>query len=139
MLDYQTHAQAASGYNTPPTFSVYFACLVLNWLKRQGGVAAIERRNIEKAQLLYSAIDGSDGFYRNQVRAPDRSRMNVPFFIRDERLQDEFVRGATERGLANLRGHKRLGGLRASLYNAMPLAGVQALVAWLREFAQRKG
>jgi phosphoserine aminotransferase len=139
MLDYQTHAQADSGYNTPPTFSVYFAGLVLRWLKRQGGVAAIERRNIEKAQLLYGAIDGSDGFYRNPVRASDRSRMNVPFFIRDERLQEDFVRGATERGLANLRGHRRLGGLRASLYNAMPLEGVQALVAWLREFAQRKG
>ena len=138
MLDYQTHAQAGSGYNTPPTFSVYFTALVLRWLKGQGGVAAIERRNIEKAQLLYRAIDGSDGFYRNHVRAADRSRMNVPFFIRDERLQDEFLRGADERGLANLRGHRRLGGLRASLYNAMPLQGVQALVAWLGEFAQRK-
>jgi phosphoserine aminotransferase len=139
MLDYATHARAASSYNTPPTFAVYFACLVLRWLKRQGGVAVMERRNIEKAQLLYRAIDSSEGFYRNRVRAADRSRMNVPFFLRDEGLQDDFLRGAAERGLVNLRGHRRLGGLRASLYNAMPLQGVQALAAWLREFAQRKG
>jgi phosphoserine aminotransferase len=139
MLDYATHARAASGYNTPPTFSVYFACLVLRWLKRQGGVAAIERRNIEKSQLLYRAIDGSEGFYQNRVRTADRSRMNVPFFLRDQALQDQFLQGAAERGLANLRGHRRLGGLRASLYNAMPLAGVRALTAYLHEFAQRNG
>jgi len=139
MLDYRTHVEAASGYNTPPTFSVYFACLVLRWLKRQGGVAAIEQRNIEKAQLLYRAIDESEGFYRNRVRVPDRSRMNVPFFLREESLQGEFLQGAEARGLVQLRGHRRLGGLRASLYNAMPLEGVRALTSYLREFAQRKG
>jgi phosphoserine aminotransferase len=90
-------------------------------------------------QLPYRAIDSSEGFYRNRVRAADRSRMNVPFFLRDEGLQDDFLRGAAERGLVNLRGHRRLGGLRASLYNAMPPQGVQALAAWLRDFAQRKG
>jgi phosphoserine aminotransferase len=139
MLDYRTHAQAASGYNTPATFSVYFACLVLRWLKRQGGVAGIEQRNIEKAQLLYRAIDESDGFYLNRVRVADRSRMNVPFFLREQRLQDEFLQGAEARGLVQLRGHRRVGGLRASIYNAMPLEGVQALTAYMREFAQRNG
>jgi len=139
MLDYRTHARAGSGYNTPPTFSVYFASLVLRWLKRQGGVAAIERRNIEKAQLLYRAIDQSEGFYVNRVRAADRSRMNVPFFLRDDALLEEFLRGAAERGLVQLRGHRRLGGVRASLYNAMPVAGVQALVSYMREFARRHG
>ncbi|HEX4585403.1 MAG TPA: 3-phosphoserine/phosphohydroxythreonine transaminase [Burkholderiaceae bacterium] len=139
MLDYRTHAEAGSGYNTPPTFSVYFACLVLRWLKRQGGVAAIERRNIEKAQLLYDAIDQSQGFYRNRVRVADRSRMNVPFFLRDDGLQDEFLRGAEANGLVQLRGHRRVGGLRASLYNAMPIEGVRALVSFMRQFAQRHG
>jgi phosphoserine aminotransferase len=139
MLDYRTHADAASSYNTPPTFSVYFACLVLRWLKRQGGVAAIEGRNVEKAQRLYRAIDDSQGFYVNRVRTADRSRMNVPFFLRDESLQAAFLRGAEERGMVQLRGHRRVGGLRASLYNAMPLEGVQALTSYMREFAQRNG
>jgi phosphoserine aminotransferase len=139
MLDYRTHAQAQSSYNTPPTFSVYFACLVLRWLKRQGGVAAIEQRNVEKARLLYRAIDESQGFYRNRVRLADRSRMNVPFFLRDESLQDDFLSGAQARGLSNLRGHRKVGGLRASLYNAMTIDGVQALTSYMREFAQRAG
>ncbi len=139
MLDYRTHARAASSYNTPATFSVYFACLVLRWLERQGGVAAIEQRNIRKAQLLYRAIDQSQGFYQNRVRAADRSRMNVPFFLREESLLDEFLQGAKAQGLVQLRGHRRLGGLRASLYNAMPIEGVQALVAYMDAFARRKG
>jgi len=139
MLDYKTHAQAESSYNTPPTFSVYFACLVLRWLKRQGGVAAIERRNIEKSQLLYRAIDQSQGFYRNRVRIADRSRMNVVFFLRDENLTGDFLRGAEAEGMVNLRGHRRLGGLRASIYNAMPVQGVAALAAYMREFARRHG
>jgi phosphoserine aminotransferase len=139
MLDYRTHAEAGSGYNTPATFSVYFACLVLRWLKRQGGVAAIEQRNIEKAQLLYRAIDESQGFYVNRVRVADRSRMNVPFFLRDEILQSDFLRGAEAHGLVQLRGHRRLGGLRASLYNAMPIEGVRALISYMREFAQHHG
>jgi len=118
---------------------VYFACLVLRWLKRQGGVAAIEQRNIEKAQLLYRAIDESQGFYLNRVRVADRSRMNVPFFLRDEALQSDFLLGAEAHGLAHLRGHRRLGGLRASLYNAMPIGGVRALTSYMREFAQHHG
>ena len=139
MLDYLTHARSGSSYNTPATFSVYFACLVLRWLKRQGGVAGIERRNVEKAVCLYGAIDGSQGFYVNRVRRADRSRMNVPFFLRDETLQAGFLQGAQERGLVQLRGHRRIGGLRASLYNAMPLQGVQALTAYMDEFAVRHG
>jgi phosphoserine aminotransferase len=139
MLDYRTHAQAESSYNTPATFSVYFACLVLRWLKRQGGLAAIEQRNLEKAQLLYRAIDQSQGFYQNRVRATDRSRMNVPFFLRDESLQGEFLQGAQDEGLVQLRGHRRLGGLRASLYNAMPIDGVRALISYMQQFAQRNG
>jgi len=139
MLDYRTHAQAESSYNTPATFSVYFACLVLRWLKRQGGLAAIEQRNLEKAQLLYRAIDQSQGFYQNRVRATDRSRMNVPFFLRDESLQGAFLQGAQDEGLVQLRGHRRLGGLRASLYNAMPIDGVRALISYMQQFAQRNG
>jgi phosphoserine aminotransferase len=139
MLDYLTHARSASSYNTPATFSVYFACLVLRWLKRQGGVAAIERRNVDKSDRLYRAIDGSGGFYSNRVRRADRSRMNVPFFLRDERLQARFLEGAQARGLVQLRGHRRVGGLRASLYNAMPLEGVLALTSYMDEFARING
>lgn len=137
MLDYATHARAHSSYNTPPTFAVYFMALVLRWLKRQGGVAGIEKVNIEKARRLYRAIDGSGGFYANRVRPADRSRMNVPFFLRDEALQPAFLDGARERGLVQLKGHRVLGGLRASLYNAMPLQGVEALTSYMEEFAGR--
>jgi len=135
MLDYATHARASSSYNTPPTFAVYFTCLVLRWLKRQGGVAAIEARNIEKARQLYRSIDGSRGFYVNRVRPSDRSRMNVPFFLGDETLLPQFLEGARQRGLVQLKGHRKLGGLRASLYNAMPLEGVFALTSYMDEFA----
>jgi phosphoserine aminotransferase len=139
MLDYATHARAASSYNTPPTFAIYFMCLVLRWLKRQGGVAAIEAVNIEKARRLYRAIDGSAGFYSNRVRPADRSRMNVPFFLCADSLQAAFLDGARERGLVQLKGHRSLGGLRASLYNAMPLEGVLALTSYMEEFAGRHG
>jgi phosphoserine aminotransferase len=139
MLDYLTHARAASSYNTPATFSVYFACLVLRWLKGQGGLAAIERRNVEKSGRLYLAIDRSEGFYMNPVHPADRSRMNVPFFLREAALLPAFLDGAQARGLVQLRGHRRLGGLRASLYNAMPLEGVAALTSYMDEFARRHG
>ena len=139
MLDYRVHDAADSSYNTPPTFAVYFAGLVLEWLVREGGLAAIEQRNIDKAQLLYRAIDESDGFYSNPVRRPDRSRMNVPFVLRDPRLDDAFVEQAAARGLVQLRGHRSVGGLRASLYNAMPLAGVRALTGFMHDFARRHG
>jgi phosphoserine aminotransferase len=122
--------------NTPATFGIYLAGLTFEWLIAQGGLAAIERANVAKAKRLYDEIDAS-GFYRNPVRAEDRSRMNVPFFLPDARLDAPFLAGAQERGLVQLKGHRAVGGMRASLYNAMPLAGVEALCDWLREFRRR--
>ena len=139
MLDYKTYADARSLWNTPATFAVYVAHLVLEWLKAQGGVAAIERANIEKSRLLYETIDGSGGFYLNRVARPHRSRMNVPFSLADESLDGEFLARAQEHDLVQLKGHRAVGGMRASLYNAMPLAGVQALTAFMREFQRRHG
>ncbi len=139
-FNYKTVADNGSMFNTPPTYAIYIAGLVFQWLKDQGGVAAMEARNIAKAELLYGYLDGAGaGFYVNRVAHEGRSRMNVPFFLRDERLNDAFLAGAGERGLLQLKGHKSVGGMRASIYNAMPLAGVQALVAHLKEFAQRHG
>jgi len=139
MLDYKTYADAKSLWNTPATFAVYIAHLVLKWLQAQGGVAAIERRNIEKSGLLYEAIDGSGGFYVNRVAKPNRSRMNVPFSLADESLNGAFLAQAEANDLVQLKGHRAVGGMRASLYNAMPLAGVQALVGFMREFQRRNG
>jgi phosphoserine aminotransferase len=138
-FDYQVVAQHGSMYNTPPTYAIYIAGLVFEWIAEQGGIAALERRNIDKAAVLYAAIDGSDGFYRNRVAPDCRSRMNIPFFMADEALYAPFLAGAQQRGLLQLNGHKSIGGLRASIYNAMPLEGVQALVAYMREFAARHG
>lgn len=138
MLDYQVHADNDSMYNTPPTYAVYVAGLVFQWLKRQGGVAAIERRNIEKSQLLYEYLD-STGFYANPVAPADRSRMNVPFTLRDPALDDEFLEGAQARGMVQLKGHRSVGGMRASIYNAMPIEGVRTLVAYMREFEAARG
>jgi phosphoserine aminotransferase len=136
MLDYKVHAEAHSGYNTPPTYSIYIANLVLKWLREQGGVAAIERVNAEKAARLYAAIDAS-GFYSNRIEPRDRSRMNVPFSLADERLDKPFLQQAAEHGLVQLKGHRLVGGMRASIYNAMPLAGVEALIAFMAEFERR--
>jgi phosphoserine aminotransferase len=132
-FNYQTVANNGSMYNTPPTYSIYMAGLTFQWLKRQGGVAAMEQRNIAKAELLYGYLDGSS-FYRNTVAAHCRSRMNVPFFLADESRNDAFLAGAKAAGLLQLKGHKSVGGMRASLYNAMPIEGVHALVEYLREF-----
>ncbi len=134
-FDYKTVADHGSMYNTPPTYAIYIAGLVFRWLKRQGGIAAMEARNIAKAHLLYQAIDQS-GLYENRVATNCRSRMNVPFFLKDASRNDAFLAGATQRGLLSLKGHKSVGGMRASIYNAMPLAGVQALVDYMREFEQ---
>ncbi|NRR30923.1 3-phosphoserine/phosphohydroxythreonine transaminase [Oxalobacteraceae bacterium] len=125
-----------SMYNTPPTYAIYIAGLVFQWLKRNGGVAAMEQRNIEKAALLYAALDADD-FYQNRVAKANRSRMNVPFYLRDESKNEAFLAGAKARGLLQLKGHKSVGGMRASIYNAMPIEGVQALVDYLNEFAGR--
>ncbi|GAB3358117.1 MULTISPECIES: 3-phosphoserine/phosphohydroxythreonine transaminase [Giesbergeria] len=140
-FNYQIVADHQSMYNTPPTWGIYMAGLTFQWLKRQRegdltGIAAIEQRNITKAQLLYDTIDQSP-FYVNKVAPDCRSRMNIPFFLRDESLNDAFLAGAKERGLLQLKGHKSVGGMRASLYNAMPLEGVQALVAYLQEFERQ--
>ncbi len=137
-FDYKTVADNDSMYNTPPTYGIYMAGLVFQWLKRQQegaftGIAAMEERNIAKATLLYNFIDRSE-FYVNKVAKDCRSRMNVPFFLRDESRNDAFLAGAKARGLLQLKGHKSVGGMRASLYNAMPMAGVQALVDYLRDF-----
>jgi phosphoserine aminotransferase len=138
VLDYTVQAQAGSMYNTPPTFGIYLAGLTFEWLLGQGGLAAIERANVAKASALYGEIDRS-GFYRNPVARSDRSRMNVPFFLRDPRLDAAFLAGANERGLMQLKGHRAAGGMRASIYNAMPQAGVTALIDWMREFERTHG
>ena len=132
-FDYKLVADNQSMYNTPPTYSIYIAGLVFQWLKKHGGIAAMEQRNIAKAQLLYDCLDNS-ALYVNKVDKACRSRMNVPFFLRDESRNDAFLAGAKARGLLQLKGHKSVGGMRASIYHAMPLAGVQALVDYLRDF-----
>ncbi|MFG6413241.1 3-phosphoserine/phosphohydroxythreonine transaminase [Roseateles sp. DC23W] len=142
-FNYETVANNQSMYNTPPTFAIYVAGLVFQWLKGfdyagKRGLAAIEQRNIDKAALLYGALDGS-GFYENRVDANCRSRMNVPFFLTDETLNDAFLAEAKAAGLLQLKGHKSVGGMRASLYNAMSLEGVQALVSFLKDFEVRRG
>jgi phosphoserine aminotransferase len=137
-FNYQIVADNDSMYNTPPTFAIWVAGMVFDWLKRQGGVAAMERRNIEKAALLYDCIDAS-GFYENRVRAQDRSRMNVPFFLNDPSLDAAFLKGADAAGLLQLKGHRAVGGMRASIYNAMQIEGVRALVDYMKEFERRHG
>jgi len=133
-FDWKNVADNDSMYNTPPTYSIYIAGLVFQWLKRQGGVAAMERQNIAKANLLYDFLDSTD-FYVTKVAKEFRSRMNVPFYLKDESLNAAFLTASKERGLLQLKGHKSVGGMRASIYNAMPIEGVQALVAFMRDFA----
>ncbi len=132
-FNYKTVADNGSMYNTPPTYSIYMAGLTFQWLKRQGGVAAMEQQNIAKAKLLYDFLDSSS-FYRNKVAHDCRSRMNVPFFLADESRNDAFLAGAKAAGLLQLKGHKSVGGMRASIYNAMPIEGVQALVNYMQAF-----
>ena len=135
---WQEQAAADSMLNTPPTYAIYIAGLVFEWLQAQGGVAAIEQRNVAKANLLYDYLDRS-AFFRNPVRKQDRSRMNVPFKLRDEKLDEAFLKGAKDRGMVQLKGHRAVGGMRASIYNAMPVEGVQALVAYMGEFERAHG
>lgn len=132
-FDYKTVAENDSMYNTPPTFAIYVAGLVFDWLLEQGGLAAMEQKNIAKAKLLYDCIDNSK-LYKNEVEKSDRSRMNVVFRTRDEAMDNAFVKGAEARGMLQLKGHRSVGGMRASIYNAMPLEGVKALVAYMQEF-----
>jgi phosphoserine aminotransferase len=135
---WKEQAEADSMLNTPPTYAIYIAGLVFKWLLAQGGLAAIEKKNVAKAQLLYETLDASS-FYWNPVRKADRSRMNVPFKLRDEALDTPFLKGAQERGLLQLKGHRSVGGMRASIYNAMPIEGVQTLVDYMREFERKHG
>ncbi|MFO1196251.1 MAG: 3-phosphoserine/phosphohydroxythreonine transaminase [Burkholderiaceae bacterium] len=138
VLDFKQQADNDSMLNTPPTYSVYIAGLVFQWLKRQGGVAGIEKRNVEKAKLIYDYLDSTD-FYRNPVDRADRSRMNVPFTLKNAELDDAFLKGAQARGMLQLKGHRSVGGMRASIYNAMPVEGVRALVEYMREFEKKNG
>ena len=137
-FDYANVAAAGSMFNTPPTYPIYMAGLVFKWLKKQGGVAAIEAANIAKAQALYSYLDSS-GFYVNRVHPASRSRMNVPFFLRDESLNAQFLAQAEQAGLMQLKGHKSVGGMRASIYNAVPQEAVQALISFLQDFEREHG
>ncbi len=132
-FNYRTVADNRSMFNTPPTYAIYIAGLTFQWLLAEGGVAEMERRNIAKAKRLYDFIDAS-GFYENRVAPDARSRMNVPFFLKDESRNEAFLAGAQARGLLQLKGHKSVGGMRASLYNAMPMAGVEALVDYMHTF-----
>jgi len=137
-FDYKQQADNDSMLNTPPTYAIYIAGLVFKWIKAQGGLAGIELRNRAKAALLYDALDASAFFSSPVVRA-DRSLMNVPFKLKDESLDAAFLKGAQERSMIQLKGHRSVGGMRASIYNAMPVEGVQALVAYMKEFEARHG
>jgi phosphoserine aminotransferase len=132
-FDYKKVANNGSMFNTPPTWGIYIAGLTFRWLLQQGGVAEMERRNVAKSQRFYDFIDGSQ-LYENRVARECRSRMNIPFFLRDESRNDAFLAGAKAAGLLQLKGHKSVGGMRASLYNAMPMAGVEALIDYMRHF-----
>jgi phosphoserine aminotransferase len=138
VMDYKLQADADSMLNTPASYSMYVAGLVFKWLKQQGGLPEIERRNIAKAKLLYDYLDSSK-FFRNPVPREDRSRMNVPFTLKNSALDAEFLKGAEQRGMVQLKGHRSVGGMRASIYNAMPIEGVQALVSYMKEFEAKHG
>lgn len=133
VFHWKTQAENQSMINTPPTYSIYIAGLVFEWLLAQGGVEAIEKVNIAKANLLYDYLDQTD-FYYNPIQPAYRSRMNIPFRLRDGTLNEVFLKAADTRGLLQLKGHRSVGGMRASIYNAMPVEGVQALVEFMQEF-----
>ena len=138
VFDYKVQAGADSMHNTPPTYSVYMAGLVFQWMKQQGGVKKMEEINIAKAQLVYDYLDQTE-FYHSPVAKEDRSRMNVPFSLRNDQLDEEFLKQAKARGLSELKGHRSVGGMRASIYNAMPVEGVRTLVEFMREFEKTHG
>jgi phosphoserine aminotransferase len=139
VMDYAVMAENGSMLNTPPTYAIYIAGLVFQWLKRQGGLPGIAAVNAEKARILYSAIDGSEGFYTNPVDPDCRSAMNVPFVLANPELDAAFLAESKAAGLASLKGHKSVGGMRASIYNAVSLEAVQALVGFMNDFAKRNG
>jgi phosphoserine aminotransferase len=137
-FDFKTVADNESMYNTPPTYAIYIAGLVFQWIKARGGLEAMEAHNRAKAAVLYDYLATTD-FYRSPVAADCRSLMNVPFKLKDESLDGAFLKGAEARGMVQLKGHRSVGGMRASIYNAMPIEGVQALVAWMKEFEASHG
>jgi phosphoserine aminotransferase len=132
-FDYKLQAEADSMFNTPPTYAIYIAGLVFKYIKQQGGLKAVEEHNKAKAKILYDFLDAS-AFYKNPVAKEDRSLMNVPFKLKDDSLDDAFLKGAQAKGMIQLKGHRSVGGMRASIYNAMPIEGVKALVAYMKEF-----
>ncbi|MFC3551814.1 3-phosphoserine/phosphohydroxythreonine transaminase [Lysobacter cavernae] len=139
IFDYRAHLKGESMLNTPPTWNWYLLGLTVKWMLAEGGVAEFAQRNARKSALLYDTIDTSGGFYCNEVATAARSRMNVPFFLHDSALDAAFLQESTAAGLISLKGHRVLGGMRASIYNAMPEAGVQALASFMRDFQQRHG
>jgi phosphoserine aminotransferase len=139
MLDYAIHDKAESMYNTPPTYAWYIAGLVFDWLLKNGGLTAMAEINERKASSLYDCIDNSGGFYTNPIDKAYRSWMNVPFVMADNSLDAAFLTGAAEAGLVQLKGHRSVGGMRASIYNAMPEEGVQALISYMQDFQQKNG
>ena len=139
MLDYNTQAKEKSLYNTPPVFGIYVLGLVAKWLREQGGLEAVGRANAEKAALIYDAIDRSGGFYRGHAKPGSRSNMNVTYRLPSEALEKQFVAEATKAGMDGLGGHRSVGGIRASIYNAFPRRGVETLVEFMAEFARKNG
>ena len=139
MLRYDIHAKKDSLYNTPPAFSVYMVHLVLKWLKKNGGLTAMAERNQAKAKLVYDVIDAAPDFFSGHADKDSRSLMNVTFRLPSEDLEKQFVAEATAAGLGGLKGHRSVGGLRASIYNAMPQAGCQALADFMKEFQRKNG
>ena len=137
MLQYKTYVDNDSTYNTPPVFGIYFINKVMHWLKDNGGLEGAYRRNVQKAGIVYGVIDGSDGFYRGHAAADSRSLMNVTFNLPTAELEAEFIAQAAERGLIGLKGHRSLGGCRASIYNAVTEEGCQALAEFMEEFRKK--
>ena len=137
MFSYKTHAQARSLYNTPPTFSIYVLKLVLEWVREKGGLKTMEEHNKNKATLIYNILDGSEGFYRGHAVKEDRSTMNITFRLPDENLEKAFVEEAKKENLIGLKGHRSVGGIRASLYNALPLEGAETLAQFMKNFMDK--
>jgi phosphoserine aminotransferase len=139
ILRYDTHYKNSSLYNTPPSFSIYMVNEVLKWIEEQGGLAGVEAKNRDKAGLLYNTIDGSDGFYRGVAEVGSRSIMNVTFRMQSEDLEKQFIKASEKEGFIGLKGHRSVGGLRASIYNAVPYESVKALVDFMNHFRQTQG
>jgi phosphoserine aminotransferase len=139
MFDYKIHADNGSMYNTPPTYAWYIAGLVFEMLLKKGGLKAMAEVNQRKAGKLYAYIDSTGGFYKNPVEKHSRSWMNIPFTLKDVALDEPFLKGTKPAGLVQLKGHRSVGGMRASIYNAMPEAGVDALIAYMRDFMKQQG